>query len=390
VNFSLFYNIFRLIFVIIFVGLHFSLMFGILLEYRRDRRSHKMPFHNFLPKVSVLIPVHNEEKNLERLFHSLSLQDYPNTEIIFIDDRSTDKSAEMLSDAVSLFKKNVNVKILTIHENPGPNYKQYALRKGIEIAQGDFFLFTDADCEVSPRWIFAMVERMYDEKVGIVIGPVFKKLGKEGFFHLYQCFDHAVRYMYLVGSTGIGSAGGGFGNNLILRKTTLEIIGGYEKIPPSPTEDAALISQIRSSSNYKIRSAVGSDLFVMTNGEYSWKDLINQTLRWNNGGLFSPDFATRFNFRFLMITISMGIIAIPLLFFIPSLWTFTFAVMFSMSMNTIATLKLFASALPKKRFAYILQVVFTPMYFTFLTILGFCRFKFKWKGKEVNSSCQPN
>jgi hypothetical protein len=84
-----------------------------------------------------------------------------------------------------------------------------------------------------------------------------------------------------------------------------------------------------------------------------------------------------------MITISMGILAIPLLPFIPSLWPLPAAVMLSMSWNTIATLYFFYGALPQKRAAYIVQAVFTPMYFTFLTILGFCGIKPDWKGNKM-------
>jgi hypothetical protein len=130
------------------------------------------------------------------------------------------------------------------------------------------------------------------------------------------------------------------------------------------------------------------DACITTGGESSWGALLNQTLRWNNGGLFGPDLATRLNFGFLMITISMGIIAIPLLPFIPSLWPLTAAVMLSMTMNRAATLGLFGSGLPKTFLPravllYIIQTVFTPCYFTILTILGFCGKKVSWKGEKV-------
>jgi hypothetical protein len=85
-----------------------------------------------------------------------------------------------------------------------------------------------------------------------------------------------------------------------------------------------------------------------------------------------------------MITISAGILAMPMLLFIPSLWPLTAAVLLSMSMNSVATLRLFGYALPRKGAAYIAQTIFTPIYFTFLTILGFCGIKTKWKGSSVS------
>jgi cellulose synthase/poly-beta-1,6-N-acetylglucosamine synthase-like glycosyltransferase len=122
----------------------------------------------------------------------------------------------------------------------------------------------------------------------------------------------------------------------------------------------------------------------MTKGERSWKDLVNQTLRWNNGGLFSPVLSTRLNFAFLMITISMGIIAIPLLPVIPSLWPLSAAVCFAMAMNTLAAVSIFGGALPRSLPGCLVQIVFTPAYFTFLTILGFCGVRSDWKGSRVN------
>ncbi|MDR0689164.1 MAG: glycosyltransferase [Spirochaetaceae bacterium] len=387
------YNLFRFGFALVFAGLHCALMVGLFREWRWDRRMAGAgrvlpdragggPGPADSPRVSVIIPLRNEARRMAGLLESLGGQDYPQAEFIFIDDRSSDGTGGLLREFA---KKRKGVIIITLKENPGPNHKQYALNRGIEAASGNLFLFTDADCEVPPGWIRAMTRRMGDPRTGATIGPVFKKYGGRGFFHLYQCFDHAVRYMYLAGSTGIGAAGGGFGNNLILSRDALQAIGGYGTIPPSPTEDAALISRIRSHSDYAVHSACGSDVPVMTQGESSWKDLVNQTLRWNNGGLFSPDRSTRLNFGFLMITISMGMLAIPLVPLIPSLWPLPGAVFFSMTLNTIATLALFGSSLPKKGAAYGLQLVFTPMYFTFLTVLSFFGVKIDWKGSRVSS-----
>jgi cellulose synthase/poly-beta-1,6-N-acetylglucosamine synthase-like glycosyltransferase len=383
------FDFFRFGFAAVFVGLHCALMAGLFLEWLRDRAVCRKKLlegsAEKLPRVSVIIPIHNESLRMEGLLKTLGLQNYREAEFVFIDDRSSDDSAAMISGFV---RRQPLARIVSLTENPGPNRKQFALGKGIAVSSGEFILFTDADCEIPPDWIGAMVRRMADRQVGAAIGPLFKKFEGPGgrgmgFFHLYQCFEHAVRYMYLTASTGLGAAGGGFGNNLILRRECLDAVGGYEKVPPSPTEDAALVARIRSCSDYKVRAATGADVHVFTRGEKSWEALINQTLRWNNGGLFSPDLPTRLNFGFLMVTISMGILAIPALPFCLSLWPLPAAVMLSMTFNTIAVMALFGVSLPRKGAAYILQLVFTPMYFTFLTILGFCGLKPAWKGSKV-------
>jgi hypothetical protein len=80
-----------------------------------------------------------------------------------------------------------------------------------------------------------------------------------------------------------------------------------------------------------------------------------------------------------MVTISMGMLALPVVPLLPSLWPLPAAVLLSMSANTIAVLALFGAFLPKAGPAYILQIIFTPLYFTFLTILGLLGIKPAWK-----------
>jgi cellulose synthase/poly-beta-1,6-N-acetylglucosamine synthase-like glycosyltransferase len=231
-----------------------------------------------------------------------------------------------------------------------------------------------------------MARRMNDPAVGAAIGPVFKKKQGKGFFSLYQCYDHVVRYNYLAGAIGLGAAGGGFGNNLIVSRAALDSVGGYDAAPPSPTEDAALISLIRSRGKYRIRAIAQPDAAVETGAEETWRAFINQTLRWNNGGLFSPEPITRCNYNLLMLVISTGILAIPLLPLFPGLWPMPAGVLIVMIENTIAAFALFSKKLPSGGFlnlGYVFTLLFTPVYFTLMTIMGYCGIKTTWKNRQV-------
>jgi cellulose synthase/poly-beta-1,6-N-acetylglucosamine synthase-like glycosyltransferase len=319
------------------------------------------------------------------------------------------------------------VRIITLKENPGPNHKQYALGKALETARGELFLFTDADCRLSPGWIRAMAERMEDPWTGAVIAPVFRqwragdcaagdpaeeaapgamppgagsRAGGRGprrgsFLLNYQIYDHAVRFVYLAGAVGLGAAGGGFGNNLILRRAALEEAGGYGAVPPSPTEDAALISLIRSSTAYQVRSALGRETHVFTGLENSWGALINQTLRWNNGGLFSPEFLTRINYTVLMLTIAASVLAFFLLPLFPKLWPMPLAQLIVMAENTAGALfiagggtKARGKGKDSKRFSlppffWVREFLFMPLYMTLMTALGFLGVKTTWKNSRI-------
>lgn len=380
---------------------------------------------SFPPRVSVVVPVHNEEGRLPALLEDLAAQDYQGAEIILVDDRSEDGTAALLS-RFALGRPHVF--ILTLKENPGPNHKQYALGRALERAAGELFLFTDADCRLSPGWIGAMVERMEDPRTGAVIAPVFrqwragegtkeeagessgggKKTNRPGgsFLRNYQIYDHVVRFVYLAGAVGLGAAGGGFGNNLILRRAALEKAGGYAAVPPSPTEDAALISLIRSSTAYQVRAALGRETHVFTGSEDSWKALVNQTLRWNNGGLFSPELLTRINYTVLMLTITASVLAFFLLPFFPNLWPMPLAQLIVMLENTGGALFIAgggmgggkavkgaedAAGAGKNRKArsslppvfWIRELLFMPFYMTLMTVLGFLGVKTTWKESTV-------
>ena len=382
---------------IFFTALQTILMFGFFLEWLRDRQSLKRGQNSpKTPRVSLIVPIHNESRRMQGLLQSVLNQNSVNNnsmnicsaEIIFVDDRSTDESPAMLAQFVhdAAERGMHNCRIITLRENPGPNCKQHALSIGIAQAQGELLLFTDGDCEVPPGWIQAMASRMSDEAIGAIIGPVFKKKPRNGFLYLYQCYDHAVRYNYLAGSIGLGAAGGGFGNNLIVSRAALDSVGGYDAVPASPTEDAALISLIRSQGKYKVRAIALPDAAVETGAETNWRGFISQTLRWNNGGLFSPEFTTRFNYNLLMLLISTGILSIPLLPLFPCLWPLAAGVYIVMLENTIAVFGLFRTKLPRSRplnLGYILTLLFTPVYFTLMTLMGYLRIKIKWKGTQV-------
>jgi len=383
------YNILRYGQSIIFTGLSTVLLAGFFLEWARDRRQCAKESGKEL-KVSVIIPIHNESRRMEGLLASLLAQDYP-AEIIFVDDRSDDESPAMLAQFVRDAEGRgiKDCRVITLTENPGPNRKQYALSRGIAEAKGDYFLFTDGDCEVPPGWVRAMARRMTDNSTGAVIGPVFKKKQGKGFFFLYQCYDHLIRYYYLAASIGLGAAGGGFGNNLIISRIALEAVGGYDAVPPSPTEDAALISQIRREGKFSVRAIAMPDAAVETTAEKSWRAFISQALRWNNGGLFSPEPLTRFNYNFLMLLISAGVLATPFLPFFPGLWFMPLAVLITMIENTIGSFSAFRSRLPYGgplvELGYLLALLFTPVYFTLMTIMGYCGIKIKWKGEQIPS-----
>lgn len=101
------------------------------------------------PFVSILVPVRNEERNLEPLLQSLLSQDYPHYEIIVIDDDSTDNTWSILEKWAALDHR------LRIERSqklpPGWTGKNWVCHQLSRLAKGDFLLFTDADTVHHPQ-----------------------------------------------------------------------------------------------------------------------------------------------------------------------------------------------------------------------------------------------
>ena len=123
-----------------------------------------------MPLVSIIVPAYNEEVNAVRTVNSLLLQDYPNLQVVFVDDGSKDSTYKIVDNA---FKDTTNVKVYT-KENGG---KASALNVGIAKADSEFVVCIDADTQLKIDAISKLMQKFTSEKIAAVAGNV--KVGNE-------------------------------------------------------------------------------------------------------------------------------------------------------------------------------------------------------------------
>jgi len=155
-----------IIFIIMGVG---RLVFMMVLTIRERRKNKNISYDYKLlenaPLVSIIVPAYNEEVNAVSSLNNLLKQDYPNFNVIFVDDGSKDETYKRVCEALS---DNEKVKIFT-KPNGG---KASALNYGIQHTNSEYVVCIDADTKLYPNAVSLMMMHFLDNKSGQNIGAV--------------------------------------------------------------------------------------------------------------------------------------------------------------------------------------------------------------------------
>ncbi|MCY4580877.1 MAG: glycosyltransferase family 2 protein, partial [Chloroflexi bacterium] len=115
------------------------------------------------PRVSVIVPAHNEERGIAESLRSLLSMDYQDYEVIFVNDRSIDRTGDIAKEFVA---KDKRLKVIHIEElPPGWFGKNHAAWCGAQAASGEIILFTDADVIIAPDALSRAVNYLIGENL---------------------------------------------------------------------------------------------------------------------------------------------------------------------------------------------------------------------------------
>lgn len=173
--------------------------------------------------VSIIVCARNEAKNLEVLLPQLLHQTAGNYEVIIVDDQSTDNTKTVLEK----FANYPNLQILHRNiKNSRDAGKKAALAAGIEAAQYEWLLLTDADCRVTKRWLLTMRQNFIPKNAFVLAYGGYEK--KKGLLNKMIRYDTVFIAMQYAGFALRGIPYMGVGRNLAYRKSVFTGYGGFQ------------------------------------------------------------------------------------------------------------------------------------------------------------------
>jgi 1,2-diacylglycerol 3-beta-glucosyltransferase len=238
------------------------------------------------PTCTVLVCARDEEMNMNRCLESLAAIDYPKDrlQILIVDDKSTDRTPQILEE----WKRRMpNLTVLrTGEEVLHLRGKVNALTQGMDVATGEFVMITDADSHVHPQWVKEYL-RYYEEDTGMVASITL--LNRKYFLDGVQSIDWSYGLGIAMASANLGVPLSVIGNNISVRRSAYEAVGGYREIPFSVTEDYALFQAIWRKQRddgrpWKVKFPVQHELTVMSQPVPNFRAWWRQKHRWVKGG----------------------------------------------------------------------------------------------------------
>jgi len=260
------------------------------------------------PPVSIIICARNKAKSLENNLPAILEQDYPEFQVVVVNDASSDDTENIL---IRLEQKYTNLYHTFIPSRvQSVSAKKMAMNLGIKAAKYDTLLFTEADClPVTNQWVSSMM-RNFDSTCGLVLGySSFKRL--RGFLKLMIPFDTLMTALQFMGAAERGKPYKAFGSNMAYRKDLFFNNRGFAShLNLRAGEDDLFISEVATSKNTRIEISPESKICMNSPQAWRyWKELKMNHLStfpyYKAGARFRTgmELASRFLFYGLFVTL---------------------------------------------------------------------------------------
>ncbi len=214
------------------------------------------------PRLSMLVAAKDEQENIESCVRSLLTQDYPNLELIVVDDRSNDETPKILRRLEQESGGRLQV-IHIVHLRDGWFGKNNAMREGVETSTGEWLCFTDADCrQISTKTLsVAMQEALRHRADFLTVTPVlemntlWEKITQPICAQTLLFWFQPRRVNDSQKSTAY--ANGAF---MLMKRSCYKTIGGHERVKTEVNEDIQM-ARFAKAAGLVLRMVENDDLY---------------------------------------------------------------------------------------------------------------------------------
>ncbi len=226
--------------------------------------------------ISVIVCAKNESENVTKYIPLLAEQDYPDFEIILIDDASSDGTLEIFEE---FEKQYPNIRLVKVVNNEAFwGNKKFALTLGIKAAKKEYLLFTDADCYPSTKdWIKEMSAQFTMNKT-IVLGYGGYIKIPNSFLNKIIRFETMLTAVQYFSWAKIGHPYMGIGRNMAYKKEEFFNVNGFiDHMKIRSGDDDLFINQASNTKNTTI--SYSPESFTYSEPKTSFKDWFTQKRR---------------------------------------------------------------------------------------------------------------
>ena len=333
--------------------------------------------NNKTQKISVIIPVRNEEKNIISCLNSLQNQNYKTTdfEIIIINDHSNDSTEKIVNTYIS--KHDIEVFMYHLGDKTS---KKEALKYGVEKSRYDIIATTDGDCILPINWLKNISVHIENTKE-MLLGPVMFK-NKNGLLSNFQVLDMLAIQGLEFGALSYQKPILNNAANLSYLKASYNEVKGFDNFNTPSGDDIFLLEKFKSEKK-EVAGLLNQDFIVETDPENTFLSFLNQRLRWSSKSKYYSDkLLIYFSLTVLIQNISLILIylGIPL---VEKYRIILIILLFCKWLIDFILLLLVASFFNRKKslFYFIPVQLLYPIYIIVVWIASMSM-KFEWKGRK--------
>jgi len=279
-------------------------------QMRKDKKSQITNDQSQIetPGVSLILCAHNESDNLSQYLQALLTQDYPEYEVIVVDDGSEDSTRQIIEGYMA-HDPRLHMTFVPYGARVGST-KKLALTLAAKAARYDYFLLTDADCvPESGHWISEMMRGFDKSPMTNDQSPIDIVLGFGAYFHTCGHVNRLIRFdtlfngLHYLGAALCGHPYMGVGRNLAYRKSLFFDSGGFTHLMTSKAgDDDLFVNHVATPENTAV--VLSRDSYTWSPAKKTFKEWWQQKRRHLS---VSPEYRPQTRFRLALEPLTRGL-----------------------------------------------------------------------------------